>query len=613
MDKRNLSNALADCFARAASRTPETLFLVGPEPLSYGELLDRIARLTGFFRESGLHQGNRVVIATNDDGAAIVLFLAMLRNGLTAVPIDPLASAGEAAALIAAADAQGLFIDAELHATWRPREEGCTVLIRKPVRKKLLTRLLGRQPDGAEGECSYPGFLERQAPAEVTETVSDGIDAYILFTSGTTSRPKGVRISRGALASHLGTLSRQFGYGDTSRILNILPLHHADGMIQGPLVAFFNGATLYRPMVFSIQALPALLDTLYGKRITHFVAVPTMLALMLRTVQGYEDSFSSPEFYCVISTAAHLDLAVWEGFQSRFNARVANVYGLTETVAGSFFSGPDRDSHRPGTIGKAVDCQARIVDTDGTELPRGATGELLLSGAHLMSGYLNDPAGTEQSLRDGWLHTGDLAVRDEDDFYRIVGRKKNLIISGGFNIQPEEVSECLACHRGVLEAVTFGVADDVWGERVISCVVPSGPLPPAENDLVEYLRGRLTPFKVPARIHVLGELPRGPSGKVIIDRVREALAATSATVGELAGTEVADRIISRAALCFRVARSGLSIDASQNATPGWDSLAHLEFIVALEHEFGIRLTSADIIRIASLRDAERVVLERKGA
>lgn len=612
MDKPTLTFDFAAASTRAASLNPRKVFLAGPEPLSYGELLDRMARLAGFFKHRGLDAGSRVVLATRNDAAAVVLYLALVRNGLTAVLVDPQAPAFEARALLAAAEAQGLFIDADLHEAWAPMATPCTILIRKPAPASLFTRLLGRDPAGSMEPADYPALLRHHQPLAAAPSLPAGLDAHILFTSGTTARPKGVRISQEALVAHLGTLVRHFDYAESSRILNVLPLHHTDGLVQGPLVAFVRGASLHRPMPFSIQALPALLDTIFTGRISHFVTVPAVLALMMRMGEGSEDCCSSPEFRCVVSTAAHLDQALWEAFETRFRTRVANVYGLTETVAGSVFSGPDGPSHRPGTIGKPVDCRVRIVGPDGVDLPDGRTGELLLAGAHLMTGYFQDPAATEAVLRDGWLSTGDLATRDEEGFCRIVGRRKTLIITGGLNLHPEEVSECLNSHPEVHEAVTFGVPDATWGERVVAAVVAGTPAP-AEEALVAFLRERLSPFKIPSEIHFLPAFPKGPSGKVILEDVRRLVAGAPAGPGAATSGDLEARVRAAAARVFRVPASSLSADSGQGSTPGWDSLAHLALVVDLEETFDLRLSAADIIRIATLRDAERIVRERTHA
>src|SRR3989304_2239587 len=192
--------------------------------------------------------------------------------------------------------------------------------------------------------------MEGAAGAGPQERVGQAADAYIIFTSGTTSRPKGVRISHGALFFHLDTLSRQFGISQDARILNLLPLNHADGIVQGPLSAFYNRATVYRPFEFSIQRINDLLDAIYRERITHFVSVPAMLSLIHRLGPGHEAALNKGELKVVISTAPQLERGLWEGFEKRFGIMVTNVYGLSETVAGGLFSGPG-ESHRIGTVG----------------------------------------------------------------------------------------------------------------------------------------------------------------------------------------------------------------------------------------------------------------------
>jgi len=229
-----------------------------------------------------------------------------------------------------------------------------------------------------------------------------------------------------------------------------------------------------------------------------------------------------------------------------------------------------------------------------------------------MSGYCGDPAATAAALADGWLHTGDLASRDDAGFYSILGRKKTLIITGGLNLHPEEVSECLATHPQVREAVTFGVPDELWGERVVAAVVAAEPAP-TEEALIAHLRVRLTSFKVPSRIHFLESLPTGPSGKVLLDQVRARVTAIPAGPGPRAGLDLADRIRDLAAEAFRVPVGALSLDTGHQMTPGWDSMAHLALVVSLEEAFGIQLTAGDILRIATLGEAVRVVRDRLDA
>jgi long-chain acyl-CoA synthetase len=599
---------LISTFADAARIRPNVPFLTTDRGvLTYGEVLRQIPLLAAMYREMGLGIGDRVIIAANDERTAMVLFLSLIRCGITAILASPDNPAPEARSLIDAARPKGLFIDEALHKNWNVQQVPKLLLINETSGKTtLFGKLLGNRGKSPSEAC-YPAILERLTAAPLPEAIPPETDAYIIFTSGTTARPKGVRISHRALFAHLQTLTRQFGYDRKTRLLNLLPLHHADGLVQGPLSGFFAGGTVYRHLRFSIPAISDILDTIFTERITHFVAVPTMLALIMSmTVEG-EDCFTSPEFRLIISTAAKLEPSLWEGFEARFGKRIVNVYGLTETVAGSLFSGPDEGSHRIGTVGKPVDCLVRLVNEEGAEVARGEIGELLLSGPHLMTGYFDDPEATDDAIRNGWLHTGDLARQDEDSCYRIMGRRKNLIIAGGLNIQPEEVTEVLHGHPAVQEAVTFGMPDEIWGERVVSCVIPRAEGALDEAGLIEYCRGRLAPYKLPSRIHFAGELPKGPSGKVLIDRARELASLPPVERNKPARVEIPERIIAIASECFKTSACALSLASGQSTTPGWDSLGHLEFVVELENTFGISLSPADIMKLTSLGEAERIV------
>lgn len=288
--------------------------------------------------------------------------------------------------------------------------------------------------------------------------------------------------------------------------------------------------------------------------------------------------------------------------------RVSNVYGLSETVTGGLFSGPGI-SHRIGTAGMPVDCEAMVIREDGSAAGDGESGELLLRGENLMTGYFDDEEATRQALIDGWLHTGDIAVREKDGFFRIAGRKKNIIISGGLNIQPEEVTEALKSHPDVIEAVTFGVEDEIWGEQAVSCVAFYANAGATETDLVAFCRARLAHHKVPQRIHIFPELPKGPSGKVIIPQARQmALEAGSGKTST--GQGLRAKVIGAAAASFKTDASEITSYSRPQEIAGWDSLAHLQFIVALEEAFSIRLEPADIVRISSIADAERIVGEK---
>ena len=595
---------------------PAKTCIVGPRDLSYGVLFDRIRRLTTLFAKLGLAPDDRVIISSKDDIALITLFTALVRNGMTAVILDPDAPAAELCRLVEAADAKALFLDEEraTDAALRDAVRSDAVVTgigADEAPKKSMLGGFGRRLQDAA--TTYPALLAELDPSVPPASgIPDSATAYILFTSGTTSRPKGVEITHRNLYAQMQTFIRHYGLTEQSRLMNLLPLHHTDGLTHGAFVSLLAGMTLYRPWRFSIDVLPNMLDGIYKHRITHLITVPSVLSLITSLGDDYLDSFTTPDFKFVISTAAYLDENLWRGFEQRYRVRVVNVYGLTETVCESLYCGPDDATRKLGTIGKPIDAEARIVDDVGAVLPDGKTGELCLRGDHVMKGYFRMPDETAKVLNDGWFHTGDLGWRDADGFFHIVGRKKDVIITGGVNVYPEDVTGVLRAMPGVLDAVTFGMPDETWGEKVVSCVLAA----PGAQLTVEALAGafleRASRQKLPKEIHILDEFPRGPAGKVVTALVKkkvEDLATRAPAAAPRAGN-VEKRIIEIAARTFKAPTAALSLHSDAENTKGWNSLAHVEFLLGLEQEFGLRMSAQDIMKIRSLGDAVSVVAQR---
>ncbi len=596
-------------------------FVIGPRKLTYGELFDRVGRLTTLYANLGLEPGDRVVVASEDDLTVITLFMSLLRNGLTAVLLNPRVTPRELRTLVEAADAKALAIDADIIAgaglAEAVRGDASVIEIGSDAPaagRSVLAKVTSAFRSGDAGGSRHLALLEGLAPAErMPADVPDSTAAYILFTSGTTSRPKGVEITHRNLAAQMATFVRQYGFDEHTRLLNVLPLYHADGIIQGPVLAFTAGASVIRPFPFRVDRLPELLDTVYALRVTHFVTVPSVLTLAANLGEQYFDSFVTEDFRFVVSTAAHLDESLWAGFEERFRTQIVNVYGLTETVCESHYCGPDDSTRRIGTIGKPVDCEARIVDEEGRDVSVGEIGELVLRGDNVAKGYFKMPEETAAVLRDGWFYTGDLAQVDDEGFYRIVGRKKNVIICGGLNVYPEDVTSVLRQIPGVLDAVTFAMDDDVWGERVVSCVVPEPGRTVVEQEIVERFLEIASREILPREIHILDDLPRGPAGKVIIDELKEIVNGVRRDGGGGKDGGVAEKVYALAAQNFRSPVDDLSPDSNPENTEGWTSLAHIDFLLSLETEFAVTMTPRDIMSIKTMRDVTKVVEEKLAA
>lgn len=471
-------------------------------------------------------------------------------------------------------------------------------------------------------------FIKTTAPDSVAEpslvsilSSGDGLDpapvtvpsetlAYVLFTSGTTSEPKGVMITYGALTAHLETFRNVYGYKPGDRMLNILPGHHADGLIQGLFLNAWCGSAWVRPFGFSIQTIPDLFQSFKRYRITHFVTVPTMLMFMQKMSEGFTDALNSPDFRFSLSSASKLEVSLWESFVSTFGKPLYNMYGLTESVTGGIFCGPSADTMKIGTIGKPVDCEIRIDREPGQD---SGPGELLLKGPNLLTGYYRNPAATSDVMADGWFKTGDLAMVDEDGFVHITGRKKNLIIRGGVNVYAEEVTAAINRNQAVLECLAVGFPDDTWGERVLVAVHLKEGQHPTEQDILQASREFLAPEHVPDQIVFLGDLPKGPAGKVKINEVRDLIQkkiSESASQNSTA-SDTHDRVFRIAAKAFSSPVQSLTEQTNAASTRGWDSLGHMNLVTGLEKEFGIRFSTREVISIDSLGTAIRMVNERR--
>ncbi len=572
--------------------------------LTHGDADKRIGKTAAYFASLGLRPGSYLMIATADDEHATILMLTCLRQGVVALVADPGATTAECAAWLAIQIPDVAIVDAALATTWPVGPVSKVVAIAPRSDGSLVSRLL-RRPAVTE---RYPTCIDGFPSIPATIDLDPGADAYVIYTSGSTGRPKGVRVSRGACAAHVSTLIHRWGYEPGSRILNLLPLHHADGMIQGVIVARMAGVMCVRPGRFRIDTLvEQLVDPVYREQITHVVVVPTMLALLLRLPDRELLPFRSAELRMVISTAGPLDQRVWAEFEQRTGAVVCNVYGLTESVAGGCFAGPDPASRIRGTVGIPVDCQVRIVGPDGAHVTGTQEGEIELRGALLMSGYLNDSEATNSTMHDGWLRTGDLGTVTSEGLVRVTGRIKNLVISGGENIHPETVSAVLREAPDVADAVAFGVPDPDLGEVLMAAVVMRDGAACDPSMILAFCRKRLGGPRVPKRLVSLPALPHGPSGKVSLPRLRDLVATALQHPGGSPEMSVAARIRVVASRCFGIPADRLGPDDAPGRTPGWDSFAHLSFITGLEVEFKIRIPAARLLALRSLAEAERMV------
>lgn len=588
-------------------------FVTGAVEMSWGDLAERVARTRGLLARLGVGSGDRIALVSNDDLAVCGLYGACLLSGVVAVVVDPDASASEVNVLLAKAKVSAVFADQPVidrAGTLQNDDAVPIIAIAAGPAKTGFGLLVRRKNKGSAASDTYPAMLDAESLVEDRPELPNEAPALILFTSGTTSQPKGVVMTRGNLAAQLVTFAHHYGYAPASRIGNHLPLHHSDGLNQGALLAMSLGSTWIRPAAADMQSLGDMLDLLQRNRATHLITVPTVIAMMTRLPEAWNDAFSGDDFEFISSTAGHLDETIWATVEERFGTQIVNSYGLTETVMEALYCGPSETTRRVGTIGKPVDCETRLVDDEGNDVAPGEIGELWLRGENIMAGYFEHPEATSAVLTDdGWLRTGDLA-RSDDGFFSIAGRKKSVIIRGGINVYPEDVNTVLVTAPGVLAASTVGVPDPFVGELVVACVTADAGSDPdtVSATLMAQCRAELAEEKVPNRIFVVDELPYGPSGKVELAKVVQM--SLDLMGGTIEGGSTRDQVLHVAARVFGQPVEELSEASNPDMTPGWDSLTFLELIMELERQFDMSIAPRDVMTMASLDDAISLVEHR---
>lgn len=589
--------------------------LANDTTITYENLVTCVDKLSVFFDGLSLKPNDKILLSTIDIQSLVELTIAAYRFGLTVVLLDYNAKLTRAQSIISSCKPNAFFVDSNLKTTWEIIQPNCIEIQRSSqVKKKFLHKVFAKktaEPTDQTNSDTYPSCL--QTLATTAPKYPDAIDpmsiAYIMYTSGSTSDPKGVAISHQNLFSHLETLQKVYEMNNASALLNVLNLYHADGINQGPLLALYSGATWFCPFKLDTTKLDLIYYAIYKYKITHLFVVPTLLSFFEKYHEDYEDSFQTPDFKYIISVAAQLEERLWNAVSSLFKVQILNVYGLTETVNGSLFCGPGKDSFKIGTVGKPVDCTIKIINEDGNPAGTNEKGELLISGNHIMVEYFDNPLATSEVLQGGWLYTGDIAQQDEEGFVTIVGRKKSMINSGGFRIQPEEIEEIILKTNEVDACKVIGIYDAILTEKIVACIQIKENSTLNEVELYKYLRENLEQEKVPHNIYFLDDLPRGISGKVQVDALKNIILEKHQQTTQK-GAATLETIIQTAANTFKIDSKDINELSSSSTLSGWDSLNNLIFITELEELFNIQFATSEIMAMTSIRSIHAMVAKK---
>jgi long-chain acyl-CoA synthetase len=490
---------LAELVTRSRERHAQrTALKLDDAVVTYEQLDDAVARVAGLLRERGLQPGDRAGLMMPNVPQFAIAYYGILRAGGVVVPMNVLLKGREVAFYLSDPGARILF-------AWHQFGDDAQV---------------GAQEAGAEAIVVKPGEFEQLlAHAEPARAVADraGDDtAVILYTSGTTGKPKGAELTHGSLLANAEVVARTLAYAtEEDRVLGALPLFHAFGQTCALNVATAVGASLH--MIPRFDAGKAL-EIMDRERVTIFEGVPTMYHALVNHPE--RDRYDTSALRVCISGGAALPVEVLRAFERAFGTKVLEGYGLSETSPVASFNHPDRE-RKPGTIGTPIEgVEMKLVDEQGNDVPRGEVGEIAIRGHNLMKGYWNRPDATQEVMRDGWFHSGDMAVVDEDGYYAIVDRKKDMIIRGGYNVYPREIEEVLYEHPAVSQAAVVGVPDEKMGEEVAAAIVLKDGAQADADAIRAFTKERVAAYKYPRIVYFVDALPVGPTGKILKREIR---------------------------------------------------------------------------------------------
>jgi long-chain acyl-CoA synthetase len=340
--------------------------------------------------------------------------------------------------------------------------------------------------------------------------VEDSDTAVILYTSGTTGTPKGAELTHENLRRNCEVACRLFDAGAQTVTLGALPLFHSFGQTCGMNATVAAGGTLTLIPRFDPGKA---LEIIQRDQVNVFQGVPTMYNALLHHPE--RERYDTSTLKLCVSGGSAMPVELLRGFEQAFGCKVLEGYGLSETSPVASFNHPDRE-RKPGSIGTPVEgVEMKVVDEQGHELPQGEVGEIVVRGHNVMKGYWKREDATAETIRDGWLHTGDMAYIDEDGYFFIVDRKKDMIIRGGYNVYPREIEEVLYEHEAVREAAVLGVSHEEYGEEVGAAVALKEGASVSAEELREFVKGQVAAYKYPRHIWFVDELPKGPTGKIL--------------------------------------------------------------------------------------------------
>ena len=485
---------LADNLTRTAEKHPDRPAVrLDDLVLTYAELQDGARRVATLLKDKGVGPGDRVGLVLPNVPPFPVLFYGALAVGAVVVPMNPLLKGREVKYYLEDSGASIVF-------AWKDMAEEA-----------------GKGADAVGIECvpvDPADFVDLLAQHEPTDDVADREDddtVVLLYTSGTTGQPKGAELTHANMISNAAVSAETLvELTEEDVVMGCLPLFHCFGLTCGLNAAVLTGACLTLIPRFDAEKA---LEVVGRDKVTVFEGVPTMYAGMLHVEDA--SSYDMSSLRTCISGGSAMPVEVMKKFEKAFDCIVLEGYGLSETSPVASFNQPDIE-RKPGSIGVPVrGVEMKLLDDEGNDVDQGEVGEIAIKGENVMKGYWGKKDETEDTFAGDWFLSGDMAKQDEDGYFFIVDRKKDLIIRGGYNVYPREVEEALYEHDAVAEVAVIGIKDDDLGEEVGAAVALKDGHDVDEEELQAFAKERLAAYKYPRAVWIVDELPKGPTGKIL--------------------------------------------------------------------------------------------------
>ncbi|MGD9892348.1 MAG: acyl--CoA ligase [Dehalococcoidia bacterium] len=493
---------LGDLIAQPSGNSP---FLISPDrgvTMTYARFMDEVNAACMGFQKAGVQPGDAVGIVIPNGIEVLVAFFGALQAGAASMPINPDLTAEEID--FALEDSRATLVITTADAAERIAH--CRSL---PDRRAVL------RFDPHSGTTVAGPNVGAMGSADVRPDM----DALLLYTSGTTSRPKGVQLTHDNLLTSAKNVAASYGLQSGEKTLCVMPLFHVHGLVASVFASMVAGATVVVPPRFSASGFWPLIRE---HAVSWYTAVPTIHTILLNSADEYLGG-PAPKLRFVRSCSSALAPATQAAFEDRFQVPVLQAYGMTEASHQMATNPLPPGARKENSVGLPTGVEVTILDESGAEQPRGVTGEVSIRGRNVTRGYLRNPEATAAAFTNGWFRTGDSGVIDGDGYVFLHGRIKELINRGGEKISPLEVDDVLLRHPLVREAVTIGVPHDIYGEEVEAVVAVQPGHDLDSSALIDYCLEHLAPFKAPKSIRFVDTIPRSATGKIQRRRLLELL------------------------------------------------------------------------------------------